>query len=407
MNFNYPDIEEIESDLTVLSLFDGMSCARIALKKLGIKPKKFYASEIDKFAIKEVQANWDDVIHLGDVTKWREWDIDWEDIDLVIGGSPCQGFSTAGKGEAFNDPRSRLFFDYLDIVNYLDMRKRVARKGNLEFYLENVKMKSVNLNKISNFLGVNPTFINSSLVSAQNRQRWYWGNWDIEKPEDRKIYLKDILQYEGLGVLKDHGKFRVSDKKSNCIDANYFKGIDNHAQRTAIAFSYNRKDGFIKELGKAHPLNASDWRGLNRNQNQTAVVYTAAAIRGRRLNEKGIRDNKYPLTQCLEVSDSQKSMCLTTVPSKDCLVSNEPPGQYQDIYNRNDLYYRKLTVIECCRLQTVPDDYFKVSSPSQAYKMLGNGMTVDVIADGLKQSNCIKRILQTRINYESANYYQH
>ena len=95
--------------MNVLSLFDGMSCGQIALNKIGIKPNKYYASELDKHAIVVTQANYPDTIQLGDATNWREWDIDWSSIDLLIGGSPCQGFSFAGKQLAFDDPRSKLF----------------------------------------------------------------------------------------------------------------------------------------------------------------------------------------------------------------------------------------------------------------------------------------------------------
>ena len=93
--------------VNVLSLFDGMSCGRIALDKAKIEVDNYYASELDKYAIKVSQANYPDTVQLGDVTKWREWDIDWKSIDLLIGGSPCQGFSFAGKQLAFDDPRSK------------------------------------------------------------------------------------------------------------------------------------------------------------------------------------------------------------------------------------------------------------------------------------------------------------
>ena len=136
-------------NMNVLSLFDGISCGRIALDRAGIKVNNYYASELDKHAIKVTQANWPETIQLGDVTKWREWDIDWSSIDLLIGGSPCQGFSFAGKQLAFDDPRSKLFFVYVDILNHI---KDV--NPYLKFLLENVKMKKEYLDVISETLGV-------------------------------------------------------------------------------------------------------------------------------------------------------------------------------------------------------------------------------------------------------------
>ena len=122
--------------MIILSLFDGMQCGRIALERAGIKVDKYYASELDKYAVKVAQANYPDSIQLGDVTKWREWDIEWGEIDLLIGGSPCQGFSFAGKQLAFDDPRSALFFEYLNILNHIK-----SLNPNVKFLLENVKMK--------------------------------------------------------------------------------------------------------------------------------------------------------------------------------------------------------------------------------------------------------------------------
>tara|TARA_R110002153_G_scaffold271369_1_gene438662 strand:+ start:32 stop:901 length:870 start_codon:yes stop_codon:yes gene_type:complete len=174
--------------MNVLSLFDGMSCGRIALQRAGVTVDTYYASELDKFAIKVTQANWPETVQLGDVTKWREWDIDWSSIDLLIGGSPCQGFSFAGKQLAFDDPRSALFFVYVDILNHIS-----EVNPNVKFLLENVKMKKEFIDVITEYVGEEPTLINSSLVSAQNRQRLYWSNMTIEQPQDRGVVLNDVL----------------------------------------------------------------------------------------------------------------------------------------------------------------------------------------------------------------------
>lgn len=219
-----------EREMNVLSLFDGMSCGQIALNKIGIKPAKYYAAELDKYAITVTQANYPDTVQLGDVTGWKEWDIDWGSIDLLIGGSPCQGFSFAGKQLAFDDPRSKLFFVYVDILNHIK-----KHNPHVKFMLENVKMKKEYLGVISEQLGVQPVFLNSALLSAQNRQRYYWANWEFGQPEDKGIVLADII--ESGAVDRD---------KSYCIDANYFKGgslknyLDKKRRQVALSQSETR-----------------------------------------------------------------------------------------------------------------------------------------------------------------------
>ena len=151
--------------INVLSLFDGMSCGQIALDKLGIPVNKYFASEIDKYAIQVAKRNYPDMIHLGDV---KEIDPDeLPKIDLLIGGSPCQGFSFGGKGLNFDDPRSKLFFEFDRLLKALKPKY---------FLLENVKMKKESEQVITDYLGVEPVEINSNLVSAQNRKRLYWTN---------------------------------------------------------------------------------------------------------------------------------------------------------------------------------------------------------------------------------------
>ena len=350
--------------MKVLSLFDGISCGQIALNRIGIKPEVYYAAEVDKYAIMVTQANYPNTAQLGDVTKWREWDIDWASIDLLIGGSPCQGFSFAGKQLAFDDPRSKLFFVYVDILNHIK-----SVNPNVKFMLENVKMKKEFLAVISEHLGVEPVFINSALVSAQNRQRYYWCNWNVEQPEDRGIVLADILERE------PESPTYMSDK---------FKARNAHILRDDLS-------------GKAKSLSAMEYV---KNGRQGDYINPAAIV-GRKLDDNGKRNDSLPIkeTQCLEVHDHGKSRCLSTV-QKDTIVSSLPPGRYPVIrekskcvrssgrgsYDRHEwdsisnCHYRKLTPIECERLQTVPDNYTNHVSNTQRYKMLGNGWTVDVVA---------------------------
>jgi len=170
--------------MNVLSLFDGMSCGQIALNKAKIKYKNYYASEIDKHAICITQKNYPNTIQLGDVTRINLLSL--PKIDLLIGGSPCTGFSSCGKGLNFDDPQSKLFFDYVKILNYLKPKY---------FLLENVQMKDEYKRIITSYLKVPPIKINSSLVSAQNRIRLYWTNISVNTlPKDRNLTLKDIIE---------------------------------------------------------------------------------------------------------------------------------------------------------------------------------------------------------------------
>jgi len=193
--------------MNVLSTYNGMGCIWLALDKLGIKVKKRYSSEIDKHACAINDKNYEDTIQLGDVTKIKSEDL--EKIDLVVGGSPCQGFSFAGKQLNFGDPRSVLFFEFVRLVG--ECKKL---NPNVKFLLENVKMKQEYQDIISTCLGVEPIEINSTLMSAQSRKRLYWTNIEgVKKPEDKGVELCSIL--ESGDVDRD---------KSYCIDANYFKG---------------------------------------------------------------------------------------------------------------------------------------------------------------------------------------
>ncbi|MPM00578.1 Modification methylase HpaII [bioreactor metagenome] len=188
--------------MKILSLFDGISCGRVALERAGIPVEKYYASEIDKYAIRVAQKNYPDTIQVGDVTQ-----IDgskFRDIDILIGGSPCQGFSFAGKQLNFEDPRSKLFFEYVRILNEIKPKY---------FLLENVCMKKECEDVISQALGVFPMMINSSLVSAQNRKRLYWTNISkVTRPKDRGIVWGDVREH---GVPS--GAFYYTDKAKNWI----------------------------------------------------------------------------------------------------------------------------------------------------------------------------------------------
>lgn len=187
--------------MNVLSLFDGISTGQQALVELGFKLSDYYASEIDSNAIHVAMDNHINTIQLGDVTKWRDWNIDWSSIDLLIGGSPCQGFSVCGNRLEFDDPRSALFQEYLDILNHIK-----KYNSDVKFLLENVKMSKYCEDKITEMLGVSPVFIDSSIHSAAMRKRLYWFNWDNHHIDNDDIYFQEILT-DGY----------VEKKKSWCV----------------------------------------------------------------------------------------------------------------------------------------------------------------------------------------------
>lgn len=214
--------------MNVLSLFDGMSCGQIALREAGIKVDKYFASEIDKHAIAQTQLNFPDTIQLGDVTQVRGSDL--PKIDLLLGGSPCQGFSFAGKQLNFKDPRSVLFFEYVRIL-----RELKAINPDIKFLLENVRMRKEYKYVISKELGLFPVEINSALVSAQNRVRLYWTNirtrtegffsevyTDIPQPTDKGIFLRDILELEEAVSEK----YNVSEASKRRIEKLQNKKVD-------------------------------------------------------------------------------------------------------------------------------------------------------------------------------------
>ena len=269
--------------MKVLSLFDGLSCGRLALERAGIEVEEYYASEIDKYASTISKKNWPDIIPIGDVTQvsykdgvlHTQFSSYQTDIDMVIGGSPCQSFSVAGNQEGF-DGKSGLFYEWL----------RILREVNPKYFLlENVCMKKEWENEITQEVGVAPIMINSALVSAQNRKRLYWTNIEgITQPKDKGILLRDILEN----------------------------------------FTFDREPYYIV---------------FNSN-----------------------RPKNYK---------SDKSMCLVT--------SGGSKTKGVGISDDSGMW-RKLTPIECERLQTLPDNYTEGVSNSQRYKMIGNGWTVDIIS---------------------------
>lgn len=224
--------------LYVLSLFDGISGGQLALKKAGIKVAKYYASEIEKQPIWITRKNFPNTVHLGDVNNFMQWDIDWDKIDLLIGGSPCQNLSAAGNGKGLAGEQSKLFFKYLEILGWL---KQI--NPNVKFLLENVaSMTKDNKELITKYLkekepNTDVIMIDSALLSAQRRKRLYWHNFgkEIPQPKDKGIVLKDVLE-SGYGIaVEDKGKkINRTQNKSSCLMAIDYKGFGNQ-QMTGVA----------------------------------------------------------------------------------------------------------------------------------------------------------------------------
>lgn len=394
--------------MKVLSLFDGLSGCRIALDKIGIKPDTYYASEIDKYAIQVGQHNYPENIQLGDMTKWRDWDIDFSQIDLLTAGFPCQAWSLAGKQKGDTDPRGALVHDLIDIWKHI-----TALNPNLKFMFENVKMKKEFIEYINNLFGVEPIEINSALVSAQNRKRLYWTNIPgVEQPRDLGILLGDII--EGGSVDRDKS-LTVTTRVAGATAKRYLeKSMHQMVQERPCELREFNPNSLCHHVANATDLSGNDsikrvyaetgkaptLTTMGGGHREPKVLLRPATITGRRLNERGVRDdyNKdVPINQCLQVKHNpDKAPCLTTI-EKDCLLSTMGPGRYPNAYTDSEVKRRKLTPLECERLQTLPDNYTLVLnnkgkqlvSNSQRYKMTGNGWTIDVVAHifkGLKEA---------------------
>ena len=405
--------------MNVLSLFDGMSCGRIALERLGIEVNNYYASEIDKYAIQIAQKNYPDTKQIGDVLDWQSWDIDWSSIDLVSGGFPCQSWSLAGKQLGDKDERGMMLWVMLDI-----MKKVIKHNPNAYYLMENVRMKKefeeyITYHTKQALPDVNKYLINSALVSAQNRVRYYWTNIpNVGLPKDKGIVLKDILETETeekpvKDTARNQRHYRNKDEKSLCMTATMYKGAGNNGmtlvperldnpKQIGIAVDINGHDilkRVYSENGKSPTLNACT--GGNR---EPKVV--CGAWRGRYQEDKSTK-------QMLELRKDDKTNTVTTVQKDNVIVSHKPnqinpskkangvqPYMQDRVFHvdgkshaltrefasrtnvgdEQKMYWRKLTPLECERLQTVPDNYTEGVSNTQRYKMLGNGWTVDVIA---------------------------
>ena len=358
---------------SALSLFNGISGLHLALDKAQINVEQVYYSEIDKFANKVTEQHYPNDVALGDVTKWKEWDIDWSSVDLVSAGFPCQSWSVAGQQQGDKDERGMLFWTTLDIIKTV-----LEHNPKAKFLMENVKMKKDFEEYITHHtteaLGyVEKTLINSALVSAQNRNRYYWTNFKVEQPEEKGILLKDIIEDlplndpmpDNVEFKQNYAQWDLNGKGNKSQDQRAFYQDGKHGTLTA-----NGVGSKVKVCGGAiggRSLVNGETNTLTTVQNDNVVVRATVQA-----NAEHTYNGKVPtLTAAMGVGGGNVPL----------LTDNETASQYKGKYiDKNDrLKYRKLTPLECERLQTVPDNWTECLSNTQRYKSLGNGWTIDVI----------------------------
>lgn len=388
--------------MNILSLFDGISCGMVALERAGIKVDKYYSSEVDKHAIAISEKNYKKIVRLGDVTKWKDWDIDWSSIDLLIGGSPCQGFSFAGKQLNFKDERSKLFFEYVEILEHIK-----EQNPKVLFLLENVRMKKEYRDVITRFLKVEPILINSSLVSAQDRKRLYWTNIKgVEQPQDKGLLLKDIVhEYTDFKYmlpdsqnewLKKNGQFQLDKNYSSIASIDSEKAITMTARQYASwngNFKFEELNRYIVPFDKTLQI-------LEKEIEKGKVGYFNTDSQGNRIYY--IHDKSVTLCGAAGGKGAKTGLYLFGCITPDRVEKHKNGQRFSEgdkfytltVQDKHGVliegYIRKLTPIECERLQTLPDGYTEAEikgksvSDNQRYKMLGNGWTVDVIAHILK-----------------------
>lgn len=401
--------------MNVLSLFDGMSCGQIALRQLGIVPEVYYASEIDKYAIAQTQLNFPHTVQLGDVS---QLDVSMlKPIDLLIGGSPCQSFSFAGKragmstlnkeeiytlkrylelkSEGFRfEGESYLFWEYMRILTNIRLYN-----PNVLFLLENVEMGKKWERVLSEAIGIFGVHINSALVSAQNRSRIYWTNIRTKKvglfgelysgipqPEDRKIFLRNIVED------KVDKKYHVSERMLGCLKKS-------GAKRKSGTRSFNAHDNYhcLAAIAQVKENLTTDYICMAMRGRETCLAPLRTEY-GKKVRKdydtEKVSKNRKNIQQ-LEPRSDGKTNCLTSV-QKDNLIwvslksrcpFDETGKTMDSIGNQPTMptlcmscgYIRRLTPTECARLQTIPEWYVWKCNDTQQYRMLGNGWTVEVI----------------------------
>lgn len=353
--------------MNVLSLFDGISCARVAL---GNKVKTYYASEIDKNAIKIAKKNYSSTIQLGDVKEIKEGTIK-EPIDLLIGGSPCTDLSIGKKGrKGLEGDHSKLFWEYVRIKNLVNPKW---------FILENVaSMPQKDLDIITKTLGVEPIMIDASLVSAQARKRFFWTNIpNVDLPENRNISLQSILQKETEIGEEFKFSFEVKQEKNKLVVCK---------SSSFVVPKINKKDILVhKGLSiRGRQDTSGNWIqtiDIRKDEKVSALTSSCSSklalvgrIVNRRLDKDGKRhdgDKAVAQTKVIEERTDGKSGTLTNVSKDNVVIQKSENATLESI--------RKLTPIECERLQGLPDNYTESIAKTARYRAIGNAFHVEVI----------------------------
>jgi len=371
--------------MNVVSLFNGMNTGRQALENIGIKVDKYYSSEIKPYAIELTQYHFPDTIQVGDVNKWREWDIDWQSIDLILSGSPCQDLSAAGKRAGINGNKSSLFFVFVDILNHIK-----SLNPNVLFLQENVGSASkLDVGIMSRALGVYPVRINSSLVTAQLRDRYYWSNiktketmfdvvTDIPQPTDRKIMFKDIITDGYVERVKAgcllHGDYKMFIKDEIKQDIYLKKRITNGTQTPNIVYVDTDKHVSLK-TNQCH----SNTQRYLKHRNETTGMVTLIYEVNNELRCKTNTKQGYDIVtenDCLDLSfpTSTTRRARVTKGKSPCIMESN-----NNLYSYKDGIVRTVNQIEMERLQGFPDGYTSILSKAKAGSLLGDGWTLPII----------------------------
>ena len=364
--------------MNVVSLFNGMNTGRQALENVGIKVDKYYSSEIKPYAIQLTQHHFPDTIQVGDVTKWKEWEIDWKSIDLILSGSPCQDLSAAGKRAGINGSRSSLFFVFVEILNHIK-----SLNPKVLFLQENVGSASkLDVGIMSRALGVYPVRINSSLVTAQLRDRYYWSNirtketmfdlvTDIPQPKDRKIMFKDIItggrveRVKALALLESESK-AVTNQES----------IKKRAEKEFINMIYIDTDKHTC-LNTGSGKNGS--QKSMKHRNETTGMITLIYEHNNELRVKTNTIQGFDIVtenDCIDLSfpTSTTRRARVTKGKSPCLMQSN-----NNLYSYKDGIVRTVNQTEMERLQGFPDGYTSILTKAKAGSLLGDGWTLPII----------------------------
>ena len=376
--------------MNVVSLFNGMNTGRQALENVGIKVNKYYSSEIKPYAIQLTQHHFPDTIQVDDVTKWREWDIDWKTIDLVLSGSPCQDLSAAGKRAGINGSRSSLFFTFVEILEHIK-----SLNPKVLFLQENVGSASkLDVGIMSRALGVYPVRINSSLVTAQLRDRYYWSNirtkqdgmfgdiiTDIPQPKDKGIMFKDIItngtveRVKSTALLEGYISKNTFKHENSNEAQRYLKSRDSIGMCPIVYVDTDKHTCLNTGSGATEKAKQEYLKHINDTTGMITLIYEFNDELRIKTNTKQGYD-VVTENDCIDLSfpTSTTRRGRVTKGKSPCLMESS-----NNLYSYKDGLVRTVNKIEMCRLQGFPDDYCDILSTAKAGSLLGDGWTLPII----------------------------